>query len=242
MIEVEQSNTDKEESRVFRRDSRSHPPSFNDPHWVQRPQQNPYSQGNGYHARSRNNYGQGSLQTSHLVPPRRQQQAQSGEDTCDPLPRKDPFTGRRPPFLIGPPEQNQPFLVKSFLRNRPKNASTLEDSLIKTVIDKEESLPKENTTGSLKETPAEPAPQSSDTQPKRVVDSQIQTIIHRNRESAKIENVHPTVAQIEDMHFYNINTKMELRHMEHHTKTLIKEAKETQELFEKLEKQRSGDP
>jgi hypothetical protein len=114
--------------------------------------------------------------------------------------------------------------------------------LIKTVIDKEESLPKENTTGSLKETPAEPAPQSSDTQPKRVVDSQIQTIIHRNRESAKIENVHPTVAQIEDMHFYNINTKMELRRMEHHTKTLIKEAKETQELFEKLEKERSGDP
>jgi hypothetical protein len=101
--------------------------------------------------------------------------------------------------------------------------------LIKTVIDKEESLPKENTTGSLKETPAEPAPQSSDTQPKRVVDSQIQTIFHRNRESAKIENVHPTVAQIEDMHFYNINTKMELRRMEHHTKTLIKEAKETQE-------------
>ena len=108
--------------------------------------------------------------------------------------------------------------------------------MIKTVIDKEESLPKENTTGSLKETPAEPAPQSSNTQPKRVVDSQIQTIIHRNRESAKIENVHPTVAQIEDMHFYNINTKMELRRMERHTKTLIKDTKETQELFEKLEK------
>jgi hypothetical protein len=31
MIEVEQSNADKQESRVFRRDSCSHPPSFNDP-------------------------------------------------------------------------------------------------------------------------------------------------------------------------------------------------------------------
>jgi hypothetical protein len=30
--------------------------------------------------------------------------------------------------------------------------------------------------------------------------------------------------------------------MKHHTKTLIKEAKETQELFEKPEKERSGDP
>ena len=30
--------------------------------------------------------------------------------------------------------------------------------------------------------------------------------------------------------------------MEHHTRTLIKEAKKTQELFEKLEKERSGDP
>ena len=109
-------------------------------------------------------------------------------------------------------------------------------------MNKEESSPKEKAAGSPKEKSAEPAPQPSDTQPKRVVDSQIQTIFHRNRESAKIENVHPTVAQIEDMHFYNINTKMELRRMEHHTKTLIKEAKETQELFEKLEKERSGDP
>jgi hypothetical protein len=44
------------------------------------------------------------------------------------------------------------------------------------------------------------------------------------------------------MHFYNINTKMELRRMEHHTKTLIKKAKEMQELFDTLEKERSGDP
>jgi hypothetical protein len=35
---------------------------------------------------------------------------------------------------------------------------------------------------------------------------------------------------------------MELRRMEHHIKTLIKEAKETQELFEILEKERSGNP
>jgi len=111
MIEVEQSNTDKQESRVFRRDSRSHPPSFNDSHWVQRPQQNPYLQGNGYHARSRNNYGQGSLQTLHLVPPRRQQQAQSGEDTCDPLPRKDPFTGDVHPSLLGRQNKTNPSLL-----------------------------------------------------------------------------------------------------------------------------------
>jgi hypothetical protein len=125
MIEVEQSNADKQESRVFRRDSRSHPPSFNDPHWVQRPQRNPYSQRNGYHTRSRNNYGQGSLRTLYLVPPRRQQQTQIGEDTCDPFPRKDLITGRRPAFFIGPPKQNQPFLVKSFRRNRPKKALPL---------------------------------------------------------------------------------------------------------------------
>jgi len=107
-------------------------------------------------------------------------------------------------------------------------------------MNKEESSPKEKAAGSPKEKSAEPAPQPSDTQPKRVVDSQIQTIIHRNRESAKIKNAYPIVAQNEDMHFYNINIKMELRRMEHHIKTLIKEAKETQELFEKLEKERSG--
>jgi hypothetical protein len=207
MIEVEQSNADKQESRVFRRDSLSHPPSFNDPHWVQRPQQKPYWQGNGYHTRSRNNYGQGSLRTSYLVPPRCQQQTQIGEDTCDPLPRKDPITGRHPPFLIGLPKQNQPLLVKSFHRNRPKKACTLEDGLIKTVRGKEESLPKENTAGSPKETSAEPAPQPSDTQPKRVVNSQIQTIIHRNRESTKTKNAHPTIAQIEASIFTTLTSK-----------------------------------
>jgi hypothetical protein len=112
-------------------------------------------------------------------------------------------------------------------------------------MNKEESLLKENATDSPKEPSKEPSaasvPQSSDTQPKRIVDSQIQTIIHRNREPAKTKNAYPTVAQIEDMHFYNINTKMELRCMEHHTRTLIKEAKETQELFETLAKERSGD-
>ena len=107
-------------------------------------------------------------------------------------------------------------------------------------MNKEESSPKEKAAGSPKEKSAEPAPQPSYTQSKRVVDSQIQTIIHRNRESAKIKNACPSVAQIEDMHFYNINIKMELRRMEHHIKTLIKEAKETQELFEKLEKESSG--
>ena len=94
-------------------------------------------------------------------------------------------------------------------------------------MNKEESSPKEKAAGSPKEKSAEPAPQPSDTQPKRVVDSQIQTIIHRNRESAKIKNAYPSVAQIEDMHFYNINIKMDFRRMEHHIKTLIKEAKET---------------
>ena len=42
------------------------------------------------------------------------------------------------------------------------------------------------------------------------------------------------------MHFYDINIKMELRRMEHHMKTLNKEARETQELFEKLGKESSG--
>ncbi len=44
------------------------------------------------------------------------------------------------------------------------------------------------------------------------------------------------------MHFYDINIKMELRCMVHQFKTLIKESKETQELFEKLEKERNGNP
>ncbi len=44
------------------------------------------------------------------------------------------------------------------------------------------------------------------------------------------------------MHFYNINTKMELRHMECLTRSLIKEAKDMQELFEALEQERSGIP
>jgi hypothetical protein len=242
MMEVEQSNADKQESRVFRRDSRSHPPSFNDPHWVQRPQRNPYSQGNGHHARSRNSYGKGSLRTSYLVPPPHQQQTQIGEDTCDLLLRKDPITRRCPPFLIGPPQHNQPFLVKSFHWNRPKKAYTLEDGLIKTVMNREESSSKESAADSPKETSADSSLQPSNTQPKRVVDSQIQTIIHRSRESTNSRNVHPTIAQIEDMHFYNINTRMELGRMEHHIKTLIKEAKKTQELFEKLEKERSGNP
>jgi len=44
------------------------------------------------------------------------------------------------------------------------------------------------------------------------------------------------------MHFYDIDIKMELRRMEHHMKTLNKEARETQELFEKLEKERNGNP
>ena len=150
MIEVEQSNTDKQESRVFRRDSRSHPPSFNDPHWVQRPQWNPYLKGNGHHSRSKNNYGQGSLRTSYLAPPQRQQQTEIVEDTCDPLPRKDPITVRRPLFLIGPPQQNKPFLFRYYRRNRPKRVSTLEDSLIKTVMNREESSPKETSAESPK--------------------------------------------------------------------------------------------
>jgi len=44
------------------------------------------------------------------------------------------------------------------------------------------------------------------------------------------------------MHFYDINIKMELKRMEHHMETLNKEARETQELFEKLEKERNGNP
>ena len=150
MIEVEQSNADKQESRVFRRDSRSHPQSFNDPHWVQRPQWNPYLQGNRHHSRSKNNYGQGSLRTSYLAPPRRQQQTQIGEDTCDPLPRKDLITGRHPPFLIGPPQQNKPFLLRYYHRNRPKRVSTLKNGLIKTVMNREESSPKETSAESPK--------------------------------------------------------------------------------------------
>jgi hypothetical protein len=242
MIEVEQSNADKQESRVFRRDSRSHPPSFNDPHWVQHPQRNPYLQGNGHHARSRNSYGQGSLRTSYLAPPQRQQQTEIVEDTCDPRPRKDPITGRRPLFLIGPPQQNEPFLVRSYCRNRPKRVSTLKDGLLKTVMNREESSPKKTSAESPNETSADSLSQPSDTQPKKVVDFQIQTKIHRKRESTKPRNVHSTIAQIEDMHFYDINIKMELRCMEHQFKTLIKESKETQELFEKLEKERNGNP
>ena len=176
------------------------------------------------------------------MPPRRQQQAQTGEDTCDPLPRKNPFAGRRPSFLIGPQEPTFP--ARSFRRYRPRKAPLPDDSLRKTVINQEESLPQESKIDSPKDPPKEPlaapVPQPSDTQPKRIVESQLRTVIHRNREPARNKNAHPSIAQIEEMHFYNINTKMELRRREHHTRTLIKEAKDTQELFEALEQERSG--
>ncbi len=94
--------------------------------------------------------------------------------------------------------------------------------------------------GSPKETTAEPAPQSSDIQHEKVADSQTKTTAYRIRESPKQRNTLLTIAQIEDMHFYDISIKMELRHMEHQTKIFIKEAKETQELFMKLEKERAG--
>jgi len=100
-IDVEQSNADKQESRVFRRDSRSHPRPFNDPHWVQRPRQNLYPQEKGYHTRSGNNYGQGSPRTLHMMPPRRQQQTQTGEDTCNPLPKKIQLLEDIHPSLLG---------------------------------------------------------------------------------------------------------------------------------------------
>jgi len=64
------------------------------------------------------------LHEHHTWSPRRQQQTQIGEDTCDPLPRKDPITGRRPPFLIGPPQRNEPFLERPYRRNRPKEFPT----------------------------------------------------------------------------------------------------------------------
>ena len=76
----------------------------------------------------------------------------------------------------------------------------------------------------------------------KVADSQTKPAAYRMRESPKQRNAHLTIAQIEDMHFYEISIKMELRHMEHQTKIFIKEAKETQELFMKLEKERAESP
>jgi len=64
--------------------------------------------------------------------------------------RKDLITGRHPPFLIGPPQQNKPFLFRYYRRNRPKRVSTLEDGLIKTVMNREESSPKETSAESPK--------------------------------------------------------------------------------------------
>ncbi len=108
------------------------------------------------------------------------------------------------------------------------------------------SLPQKGQTDSPKEPSKEPlaapVPQSFDTQPKRIVESQLQTVTYRNREPTRNRNAHLTIAQIEEMHFYNVNTKMELRRLEHHTRTLIKEAKDTQELFKALEQERSRIP
>ena len=233
MIEVEQSNADKHESRVFRRDSR--PRSFNNLHWTPPPQRNFYPQRNGCHTRPRNNYGRGPLRTSHLVSSRHQQQAQ--EDTRDPLPRKNPFTGRRPSFLIGPQEPT--FSTRPFYRYRPRKAPTPDKSLRKVTINQEVSLPQEGPADLPKEPPKEPlvapAPQSSDLQPKKIVEPQFQTTIYRNREQTRNKNAHLPIIQIEGLHFYNISTKMEIRRLEHQTRTLIKEAKDTQELFKTLE-------
>ena len=166
MIEVEQSNADKHESRVFRRDSR--PRSFNNLHWTPPPQRDFYPQRNGCHTRPRNNYGRGPLRTSHLVSPRHQQQAQTREDTCDSLPRKNPFTGRRPSFLIGPQEPT--FSTRPFYRYRPRKAPTPDKSLRKVTINQEVSLPQEGPADLPKEPPKEPlvapVPQYSDLQPK----------------------------------------------------------------------------
>jgi hypothetical protein len=242
MIEVEQSKADKHESRVFRRDSRSRP--FNNLHWTPLPQRNFYPQRNGCHTRPRNNYGRGPLRTPHLVSSRHQQQAQTREDTCDPLPRKNPFTGRHPSFLIGPQEPT--FSARSFHRYRPRKALAPDDSLRKTVTNQEMSLPQESKTDSPKEPPKEPlvapVPQPSDIQPKRIVEPQFQTTTYRNRELTRNRNAHLSITQIEGMHFYNIKTKMELRRLEHQTRTLIKEAKDMQELFKALEQERSGAP
>jgi len=101
------------------------------------------------------------------------------------------------------------------------------------------SLPQEGPADLPKEPPKEPlvapAPQSSDLQPKKIVEPQFQTTIHRNRELTRIKNAHLPIVQIEGLHFYNISTKMEIRRLEHQTRTLIKEAKDTQELFKTLE-------
>jgi hypothetical protein len=111
--------------------------------------------------------------------------------------------------------------------------------LRKVTINQEVSLPQEGPADLPKEPPKEPlvapAPQSSDLQPKKIVEPQFQTTIYRNREQTRNKNAHLPIIQIEGLHFYNISTKMEIRRLEHQTRTLIKEAKDTQELFKTLE-------
>ena len=70
MIKAVQCNAEQLAGRVIKKDSRSHPPQFRDPHWNQNPRRSSFFfKGNGHPLRSGINYMQSSPRTTYLVSP-----------------------------------------------------------------------------------------------------------------------------------------------------------------------------
>jgi len=70
MIKAVQCNAEQLAGRVIKKDSRSHPPQFRDPHWNQNPRMGSFLlKGYGHHPRSGINYMRSSPRTTYLVSP-----------------------------------------------------------------------------------------------------------------------------------------------------------------------------
>jgi len=70
MKKAVQCNAEQLAGRIIKKDSRSHPPQFRDPHWNQNPRRSSFLfKGNGHPLRSGINYMQSSPRTTYLVSP-----------------------------------------------------------------------------------------------------------------------------------------------------------------------------
>ena len=145
MKKAVQCNAEQLAGRIIKKDSRSNPPQFCDPHWNQNPRRSSFLfKGNGHPLRSGINYMQSSPRTTYLVSPQTSNE-HILEKTHLTLFQKT-LIGRRPSLSTGfKLQEDEPHITGSYYYGRPKRVSKRKDIVLRTLafINKEEDSSKE---------------------------------------------------------------------------------------------------